>query len=46
MTASDNLQQVISTVAAAEYGTSTRRLAEVEGDQRTELLNTWLLGSL
>jgi len=58
VTASDNLQQVISavadfsieytnvisTLAASEYVTSTRRLAEVEGDQRTQLLNTMLHG--
>lgn len=35
---------VISTVAAAEYVTQTRLLAEAEGDRRTELLNLLLSG--
>ena len=34
----------ISTVAAAEYVTQTRLLAEAEGDRRTELLNLLLSG--
>ena len=34
----------ISTIAAAEYVAQTRRIAEVEGDRRTELLNLLLEG--
>jgi hypothetical protein len=34
----------ISTIAAAEYVARTRVLAEAEGDQRTELMNTLLSG--
>ena len=58
VTASDNLQQVISAVAdfaieytnaisaiaTSEYVAETRRIAEVEGDRRTELLNLLLEG--
>lgn len=35
---------VLSTVATSEYVMHTRRLAEAEGDRRTELLNTLLSG--
>jgi sugar diacid utilization regulator len=35
---------VISMIVAAEYVAQTRRLAEAEGDQRTELLNILLCG--
>jgi sugar diacid utilization regulator len=35
---------VISSIAASEYVTHTRILAEVEGDRRTELLNILLSG--
>ena len=35
---------VVSSIAAAEYVAHTRRLAEAEGDQRTELLNILLSG--
>ena len=35
---------IISTILASEYVARTRALAEAEGDQRTELLNTLLSG--